>query len=88
MRFALASKSIKTSHEAPCERHKVPAALVFTVSVLGWTAYNMGERGMASSKRLRRISSLLTPRLNCKKPVPAEGPAIEPGASEVEAVEN
>lgn len=34
--------------------------------------------------RLRHIPSFLTASLNSKKPVPAEGPAVEPGASETE----
>lgn len=43
---------------------------------------NVGEG--YSTFRLRHIPSFLTVSLNSKKPVPAEGPAIEPRASETE----
>lgn len=49
MGFALASKYITAARKAPCERDKVLAVLVFTVSLPGWTAYKICERGMGSA---------------------------------------
>lgn len=62
---------ITAAYKAQCERGNVSAGLVFTVSVLGWTAHKMWEE-YGIFEQTEAYPFFLSPRLDSEKPLPAE----------------